>query len=288
MDLSLIKLIETLTFDDVRKSITSLKDEGKYLEHIKSSIEHVLRTKARKSGHWDISVDVEAFVKFVLGLVEKDVFVSEEYNRQLKRWINSSYADLRRKEYEKWIVYSPKKFLEEGDRYLWLWNSIKGADMFWAAFSNALSLFYQKMGINIMTHSAARVLSAFAVSVLDKADLLDDYIADSYSYAYNTPYTLYSSAPGRDSEAVGSIKKFVNASEFFDVGLVEKELRSYFVPSTGKFDAKFTRKFGALEISFEPHYDKIFGNYHNGCVLKGVTYGNGKASNLYPFNKKVF
>nr|CAD2182760.1 unnamed protein product [Meloidogyne enterolobii] len=207
MDLSLIKLIETLTFDDVRKSITSLKDEGKYLEHIKSSIEHVLRTKARKSGHWDISVDVEAFVKFVLGLVEKDVFVSEEYNRQLKRWINSSYADLRRKEYEK------KKVIV----ILWLWNSIKGADMFWAAFSNALSLFYQKMGINIMTHSAARVLSAFAVSVLDKADLLDDYIADSYSYAYNTPYTLYSSAPGRDSEAVGSIKKFVNASEFFDV-----------------------------------------------------------------------
>uniref|UniRef100_A0A915M2M9 Uncharacterized protein n=1 Tax=Meloidogyne javanica TaxID=6303 RepID=A0A915M2M9_MELJA len=82
MDLSLIKIIETLNFDAVQESITSLKDKGTDLERIKSSIERVLRTKALEFGRSDIPVaDVEAFVKFVIGLAEKDIGVSKENDK---------------------------------------------------------------------------------------------------------------------------------------------------------------------------------------------------------------
>nr|CAD2158861.1 unnamed protein product [Meloidogyne enterolobii] len=85
MDLSLINIIETLNVDAVQESITSLKDKGTDLERIKSSIERVLRTKALEFGRSDIPiVDVEAFVKFVIGLAEKDIGVSKENDKDNK------------------------------------------------------------------------------------------------------------------------------------------------------------------------------------------------------------
>lgn len=52
------------------------------MERIKSSVERVLRTKALEFGRSDIPVaDVEAFVKFVIGLAEKDIGGSKENDK---------------------------------------------------------------------------------------------------------------------------------------------------------------------------------------------------------------
>ncbi|KAL7072574.1 hypothetical protein ACQ4LE_008048, partial [Meloidogyne hapla] len=85
MDLSLIKIIETLNVDAVQESIISLKEKGTDLERIKSSIERVLRTKALEFGRSDIPiVEVDAFVKFVIGLAEKDVGINKENDKDNK------------------------------------------------------------------------------------------------------------------------------------------------------------------------------------------------------------
>ncbi|KAF7634780.1 hypothetical protein Mgra_00005813 [Meloidogyne graminicola] len=74
MDLTLVKVIDTLNIDAVQESIITLKDKGNDLERIKALIERILRTKALEFGCSTISIDkVDDFVKFVIGLAERDV-----------------------------------------------------------------------------------------------------------------------------------------------------------------------------------------------------------------------
>lgn len=269
----------------------------------------VIAEESDSSGSRESEDSLEACLHVNSGPLELERLIPEDIHKKLKtdferdpvsfremlqRCLDTPYVDLRRRDYDMRTDYSPRVFLKEYEVYLYRGDSIKCADMLWAAFSNALSLFYQKMGINIMAHSAAKVLFTFAVLVLSEADLLEDYpaiadtypaIADTYDRANTVHHYSYRSASWHELEVcAGLITNFVNASEFFDVELVEREFNSYIVPSSWKCNAKFTRKFGRLDILFEPHFDKIFGNQNNG---KFVKYEN-EDSNLFPFDWRAY
>lgn len=262
----------------------------------------VIAEESDSSGSRESEDSLEACLHVNSGPLELERLIPEDIHKKLKtdferdpvsfremlqRCLDTPYVDLRRRDYDMRTDYSPRVFLKEYEVYLYRGDSIKCADMLWAAFSNALSLFYQKMGINIMTHSAAKVLFTFAVFVLSEADLLEDYpaIAATYERANTVHHYSYRSASWHELEVcAGLITNFVNASEFFDVELVEREFNSYIVPSSWKCNAKFTRKFGRLDILFEPHLDKIFGNHNNS---KFVKYEN-EDSNLFPFDWRAY